>query len=280
MKEEFLMKLVNWLTLAIAVGGWGISIWLWFASRRQHNKDAVDAKIQHDKDVEAAKIQHDKDLEAAKIQREEDNKKADELWKNQKLFNQSLSSLNVEAQLNQINNANFKNELKPITIKDTAGNTLGSALVDFLKFYINSGWLSRIYVIESCFKDEEHPYVDMTKYYNNAQNFGINFVEHTENGGTLWIEEVGNRIRIFCKEVINFYPEINPSTFYHFYLVEGSDKKYQLFMYGKDIFNGNKLPFVMDRRGIASTVNTVNPTFRKEYFQLSEYLQKSGYNIV
>lgn len=269
MKEELLMKLVNWLTLAIAIGGWVISIWLWFATRRQHNKDAVEAKIQHDKD-----------LEIAKIQREEDKKKADDLWKDQKLFNQSLSSLNVEVQLNQINNVNFKNELKPITIKDITGNTLGSALVDFLKFYINSGWLSRIYVIESCFRDEEHPYVDMTKYYNNAQNFGKNFVEHTENRGTLCIEEAGNRNRIFCKAVINFYPEINPSTFYHFYLVEGSDKKYQLFMYGMDIFNGNILPFVMDRRGIISTVNTLNSTFRKEYFQLSDYLQKSGYNIV
>lgn len=263
------MDIVTWVTLVIAVAGWIFAFIGWLFNNRRYNKE-----------VKKAEKQRIEDKELAKKQRIEDHAQAEALWKKQEEFNRSLAPLNVEVQLNQIENPNGVAEFKEIMIRDASGEVLFSGKTDFLKFFVNSGWLSRIYIIDACFKDEKNPYVDMTKYYNNAQNFGKHLKKHSAAESLIWIEEENNRIRLFCNNVMNFYPELDPSIFFQYYLVEGSDKRCQLFMYGLDNVHGTILPFVMDRKGIASTVNTVNPTFRQEYLKLENHLINFGYEIV
>lgn len=233
------------------------------------------AYIQRKKDLKRQEKQRQEDLKDLEKQRQEDLKALEK----QMLFNRSLTPLNLEVQLNQISNPNALEEMKLHSLYNVSGELILEEKMDFLKFFVNSGWLSKIYIIDSCFKDEDHPYIDMNKYYNNTHEFGEYLPEHVNEENALWIEENGIRIRVFCSVAINFYPEIDLYAFYQFYLVQGEDKRCQLFMYGREDKGGVLLPFLIDRRGIATTINTVNPVFKEEYRKLEKYLKEHGYNI-
>lgn len=273
------MEWLKMFSIYAAIISAGVAIMLGIYNNHQTKRWREEDRREVKKNKEKAESIRMEDRAQAQHDRQEDQSKAQAMWKQQEHFNKSLAPLNVEVQLNQINNPNGLNEFKTLSLRDSEGKLISSEKMDFLKFFVNSGWISRIYVIDACFKEDNKPYIDMTKYYNNAQNFGNHLQKHSAEESLLWIEEMDNRIRIFCKNQINFYPEINSDIFYQFYLVESGNKKCQLFMYGKDCVDGYLRPFVMDRRGIASTVNTINNTFREEYIHLSNYLKKYGYNI-
>lgn len=231
--------------------------------------------IQRKKDLKRQEKQRQEDLKTLEKQRQEDLK----VLEKQMLFNRSSIPLNLEVQLNQISNPYAVEELKMHSLYNASGELILEDKMDFLKFFVNGGWLSKIYIIDSCFKDKDNPYIDMNKYYNNTQEFGELLPERVHEADVLWIEESGIRIRVFCSTAINFYPEIDPYAFYQFYLVQGEDKRCQLFMYGREDKGGVLLPFLFDRRGIATTINTVNPVFKDEYRKLEKYLKEQGYNI-
>jgi len=211
--------------------------------------------------------------------RKEDKQEIQLMWEKQKRFNGSLAPLVVEVQLNQNIDDSGRQEVKQFELRTQTGEIIGVGETNFLNLFVNSGWLSKIYVIDSCFKDESNPFIDMTKYYNNAQIFGEEIKKGVQSGGSLWVDEDEKKLSFFNSNFINFYPEINLSVFYQFYLIEGANKQVQLFMFGCDKIGEEPFPFVFDRRGIASTINSVNESFRKEYLALSDYLEKMGYKL-
>lgn len=219
------------------------------------------------------------DKEVFEKNRKEDKQEYQLMWEKQKRFNGSLAPLDVEVQLNQNKDDSGRQEVKQFELRDQTGEIIGEGKTNFINFFVNSGWLSKIYIINSCFKDESNPFIDMTKYYNNAQIFGEEITNGVQSDGSLWVEEAGKKLSFFNSNFINFYPEINLNIFYQFYLLEGSNKQVQLFMFGCDKIGKEFFPFVFDRRGIASTVNSVNESFRKEYLALADYLKKMGYKL-
>lgn len=144
------------------------------------------------------------------------------------------------------------------------------------------GWISKIYFINSCFKDKEHPIVDTANHISFMNEIAFDFREEQtfrNENLLLSITEKGNEIILTCKEVINYYSDKDWRIFYQFYLVMGSGGANYLLMFGSDKQGEQYYPFLLGKEEMISTVKTVNDDFRFEYQSLRRYLEECGIKI-
>ncbi len=175
-------------------------------------------------------------------------------------FAKSQASLVIGTKINET-------DLKRINVYDESKQL--ELTQDFPKLEITTkvGHILKITPIISHFLNTDTPYIDMTvrMYENDVVNF--------------YDKEI---IDGFLSNVINFYPAKGVGNYYVFYLIQGTgDKNYLVITGMRNIVGSDDiaLSFVAGNAEMLSTVNIIDEDYKKEFFALKSFLEKSGIPI-